>query len=168
MRNVDVGEETRIGRHWPSSLLLAAIFLGLVAICLYGIQIEPVGRIQRDFHRSSFVFLPAFLIFAGFVIYRLIVPLGAPVRVGPAGFLDLRAGRQVIPWDKITNVVVSGEFVTLTLRRGHAQSYPFTLTQRLLKWRRKSAGPGHLVIVAWCLATTPRELHDIIAAYRAA
>ncbi|SDC62984.1 hypothetical protein [Ruegeria marina] len=164
----DVSGETRVGRDWPRSVGLPIVCLFLVAVAAYGVSIEPDSWPSRRFHSGSFVILPVFLVFAPLSLYRLIRPWGAPVRLGPQGFVDLRAGRDIIPWDQITNVVARGEFVTLTLRRGFVRTYRISLGQRLLKAMRKSAGPGHLLVAGWCLSRTPSEMADMINAYRSA
>ncbi|WP_434053449.1 MAG: hypothetical protein RDA78_00645 [Roseibium sp.] len=158
--------ETRINRDWARSLSLLVICVGIVAASVYGVQLEPSGYIDHRFRSGSFIMLPAFSVLSVFVLYRCFVPWGAPVRINAEGFADLRAGKDEIPWSEISNVVRKGEYVSLTLRRKYARSYPFSLSQKALKATRKSAGPTHLLIAAWCLKTSSHHLLDTISAYR--
>ena len=167
MAGQDAAGETRIGRDWVKSLALAAICIFLVAVSAYGVGIEPEGRIDRRFRSGSFVMLPIFALVTPLVLVRLVLPWGAPVRFGPAGFADLRAGPDTIPWEEISNVVRRGDYVTLTLRRRYAKTYRWSPTQRALKAMRKSAGPTHLLVAEWCLATTATDLLEAIVAARA-
>lgn len=164
----DVSRETRIGRDWPKSVALPIVCLILVAAAAHGIGIEPDSLPSRRFHRGSFVILPVFSGLGLVSLYRLVFPRGAPVRFGPQGFVDLRAGRETIPWTQITNAVARGDFVILTLRRGFARSYRTSVSQKLLKSMRKSVGPGHLMIASWCLSQVPAEMVRMIDAYRVA
>ncbi|MCU9838906.1 hypothetical protein OEZ49_14100 [Ruegeria sp. WL0004] len=164
----DVSRETRIGRDWPKSVALPIVCLILVAAAAHGIGIEPDSLPSRRFHRGSFVILPVFSVLGLVSLYRLVFPWGAPVRFGPQGFVDLRAGRETIPWTQITNAVARGDFVILTLRRGFARSYRISVSQKLLKSMRKSVGPGHLMIASWCLSQVPAEMVRMIDAYRVA
>lgn len=160
--------EIFVRRDWPKSLALVAVSIGLVAAAVYGVQLEPDTYRARRFHETSFLILPIFTVLGLFAVYRLVIPWGAPVRLSPDGFVDLRAGRQRIPWSEITNVTSASEFVTLTLGRRFRKTYRLTWTQSLLKVTRRSAGPNHLIVADWCLATTPGELAETIRAYRAA
>ena len=163
---MDMPAEIRVRRDWPKSLALAAICAGLVAISWYGIRLEPEGSSERRFHSFSFVIFPIFLLFTPFVLYRLIIPLGAPIRADTAGFVDLRAGSKRIPWTEMRNVVRRGAYVSITLNRSFAKDYPWSWTQKLLKSTRKSAGPTHLLVADWCLASTHTDILDIIASFR--
>ena len=162
----DTNLDLQIGRDWIKSLALAAICIFVLAASIYGVLLDPSSATDRRFHNSSFVILPVFLGLSVFVLYRLVAPWGAPVRLGPSGFTDLRAGSKTIPWDQISNVVTRGEFMTLTLRRGFTKTYRMSLTQRILKARRKSAGPNHLLVADWCLSTSKGELAQLVTAYR--
>ncbi|WP_305988018.1 hypothetical protein [Roseibium sp. MMSF_3544] len=159
-------DETRINRDWPKTLALVAICLGLVAASLYGVQSEPDSYQERRFQHGSFFILPIFSVLSVFTVFRVFVPLGAPVRVNLTGFTDLRAGKTPIPWSEISNVVRKGEYVSLTLKRKYAKTYPFSWSQRALKASRKSAGPTHLLVAVWCLKTSSPDLLDIVSAYR--
>lgn len=158
--------ETRINRDWARSLSLLVICVGIIAASVYGVQSEPSSYIDHRFRSGSFIMLPVFSCLSVFVLYRCFVPWGAPVRINAEGFADLRAGKAEIPWSEISNVVRKGEYVSLTLRRKYARSYPFSLTQKALKASRKSAGPTHLLVAAWCLKTSSHHLLDTIAVYR--
>ncbi|RYH09942.1 hypothetical protein [Tropicimonas sp. IMCC6043] len=168
MPGPDISGNTLIGRDWTKSVALVVVCIGLVAAAIYGVQLEPDSYRAQRFHQTSFLILPIFSVFGLFAIYRLVIPWGAPVRLSPEGFLDLRAGRRIIPWPEITNVRSASEFVTLTLGRRFRKTYQLSWTQSLLKKVRKSAGPNHLVVADWCLATTPGDLAEAIQAYRAA
>lgn len=169
MTTPDTTQETRIGRDWPRSvgMPLAAAFV--VACSAYGVQIEdPSGYYETRFHSASFWMLPVFSVLVLVALKMLLVPFGAPVRLSPDGFADLRAAPVTVPWSEITNAVRRGQYVVLTLSRRIAKDFPFTLTQRALKAMRKSAGPSHLLVADWCLAITPTDLADLVAAYRQA
>ena len=147
-------------------MALPATCIGMAFVSLYGIQIETDSLYAHRFHSASFLMLPAFSALAAFTLFRIFVPWGAPVRISPAGFIDLRAGSRMIPWSEVSNVVRRGEYVTLTLKRKFAKSYKMSLTQKAIKARRKSAGPSHLLIADWCLEASPQELLEIISKYR--
>ncbi|MEL7527189.1 MAG: hypothetical protein AAFN16_15530 [Pseudomonadota bacterium] len=157
---------THINRDWARSLSLLVICVGIVAASVYGVQSEPDSYYEHRFHSGSFIMLPVFSVLSVFVLYRCFVPWGAPVRINAEGFADLRAGKDEIPWTEVSNVVRKGEYVSLTLRRKYARSYPFSLSQKALKATRKSAGPTHLLVAAWCLKTNSHHLLDTIMAYR--
>lgn len=158
--------ETRINCDWARSLSLLVICVGIVAASIYGVHSEPSSYYEHRFHSGSFIMLPVFSVLSVFVLYRCFVPWGAPVRISAEGFADLRAGKEEIPWSEISNVVRKGEYVSLTLRRKYARSYPFSVSQKALKATRKSAGPTHLLVAAWCLKTNSHHLLDTIAAHR--
>ncbi|WP_422040079.1 hypothetical protein [Roseibium sp.] len=158
--------ETHIRRDWGRTLALLVICVGIVAASLYGVLTEPDGYYDRRFRNASFIMLPVFSVLSVFVLYRCFVPWGPPVRINAEGFADFRAGNVWIPWSEISNVVRKGEYVSLTLRRKYARSYPFSLSQKALKASRKSAGPTHVLIAAWCLKTDSHRLLDTIRAYR--
>lgn len=158
--------ETHINRDWARSLSLLVICVGIVAASIYGVQSEPSSYYEHRFHSGSFIMLPVFSVLSFFVLYRCFVPWGAPVRISQDGFADFRAGNVWIPWTEISNAVRKGEYVSLTLHRKYAKSYPFSLSQRALKASRKSAGPTHVLIAAWCLKTNSHHLLDTITAYR--
>lgn len=169
MTTPDTTQETRIGRDWPRSVGMPLAVGFVVACSAYGVQIEDASNHwERRFHRASFWMLPVFSVLLLVSLKMLFLPVGAPVRLGPDGFADLRAAPVTVPWSEITNSVRRGQYVVLTLSRRIAKDFPFTLTQRALKAMRKSAGPSHLLVADWCLATTPTELADIVAAYRQA
>ncbi|MEO0980173.1 MAG: hypothetical protein AAFY24_23120 [Pseudomonadota bacterium] len=157
---------THINRDWARFLSLLVICIGIVAASVYGVQSEPSSYIDHRFRSGSFIMLPVFSVLSVFVLYRCFVPWGAPVRISAEGFADLRAGKEEIPWSQISNVVRKGEYVSVTLRRKYARSYPFSLSQKALKATRKSAGPTHLLVAPWCLKTNSHHLLDTITAYR--
>nr|WP_319385901.1 hypothetical protein [uncultured Roseibium sp.] len=158
--------ETHINRDWMRTLALLVICVGIVAASLHGLLTEPDGYNDRRFRNASFIMLPVFSVLSVFVLYRCFVPWGAPVRISHEGFADLRAGNVWIPWSEISNVVRKGEYVSLTLRRKYARTYPFSLSQKALKASRKSAGPTHVLIAASFLKTDSHHLLDTISAYR--
>lgn len=127
---------------------------------------NPESFYERRFHSASFVMLPGFSALSIFTLYRLFLPWGAPIRMGSAGFVDLRAGTRTIPWNEISNVVRRGDYVSLTLKPKFAKDYPISLSQKVLKATRRSAGPTHLLVADWCLATETDELAELISLYR--
>lgn len=158
--------ETHIRRDWLRSLGLLVICFGVFVASLVASTTEPSSYYEHRFHGWSFLFLPVSFVFFFFALYRCFVPWGPPVRISREGFADFRAGNVWIPWSEISNVVRKGEYVSLTLRRKYARSYPFSLSQKALKASRKSAGPTHVLIAAWCLKTDSHRLLDTIKAYR--
>ena len=168
MAEIDISSETLIGRDLTKSVALFGVCVFLTCGSALAIKIEPGGYYGNRLHSASFVGLPLFSFFAGFVLYRLFVPRGAPVRLSRDGFSDLRAGAALIPWDEITNVVRRGQYVSLTLSRKFVKSYPFSLTQRVLKSTRKSARPSHVLVADWCLKTGHMQMLELIQAYREA
>lgn len=158
--------ETRINRDWARLIGLLVVCVGLVGTSLWALTTEPSGYYGHRFHGLSYFLLPASFFFFFFALYRCFVPWGPPVRISREGFADFRAGNVWIPWSEISNVVRKGEYVSLTLRRKYARSYPFSLSQKALKASRKSAGPTHVLIAAWCLKTDSHRLLDTIKAYR--
>ena len=161
--STDTSGEIRIQRDWKRSLALPAICLFLALASIYGMQIEPHSIYEHRSHSASFIMFPTFSVLFPFTLFRLFVPWGAPVRMSPAGFVDLRAGTRPIPGYEISNVVRRGEFVSLTLKRKFAKGYKLSFTQRALKATRKSAGPTHLLVAYWCLETTPVQLLEIVS-----
>lgn len=162
---IDTSRELEIGRDWKKSIALVAISLGLAALFAFGMQIEPDGYRETRFRDWSYLLLPAFLALAGWGTYRLFAPRGAPVRLRPDGFVDLRAGKRTIPWTEVRNVARHGNYIYLTLRLAYARRYSFTLSQRLVKSRRSNAGPSHLLLTDWCLAESQSRLLELINAY---
>lgn len=166
MNKPDISHDTLIGRDWVKSLALPLICLFVTGASVYGVQIEPHSYYEHRFHSGSFIALPVFSVLTGFAAYRLLVPFGPLLRLTPTGFADRRAGRGLLPWGEITNVVRRGEFISLTMSRKLAKSYRLSLTQRLLKSTRKNARPSHILVADWCLKTRQSELLDLITGYR--
>lgn len=110
--------------------------------------------------------LPISVVFLIFVVYGLVIPFGAPVRITPEGFIDLRIGSKIIPWTEIRNVSRKGQFVALTLNRKFAAAYKLSITQHVLKRFTKSAGPSHILVAEWCLTMTQTQLMDSVSEYR--
>jgi len=166
MTKPDTTTEMQIGRDWTKSLALTAILICLLFVWAYGTTIEPHDLYDRRFRDASILMLPIFSVLSVVTLVSLVKPWGAPVRISPSGFFDLRAGSRIVPWDEISNVVRRGDYVTLTLKRRFGKTYRMSLTQKALKASRKSAGPNHLLIADWCLETNPHQLFDIVTAYR--
>ena len=164
-QKTDVTGSMSVGRDWVKAVAFSAVCVFLVIVSAYGVQMEPTGVVDMRFHSGSFIILPVFSVMTLFSLYRLAVPWGPPVRISTEGIVDLRAGSRIIPWDQISNVVARGELIQLTLRRNFAKEYPYSLTQRILKATRRSAGPGHLLIAPWFLATTTEQLIKNIKAH---
>lgn len=163
MTRTEISSETRVQRNWIKSFALPAICLFVALASVYGMQIEPHSVYEHRFHSASFIIFPIFSVLFPFTLFRLFVPWGAPVKMSSVGFIDLRAGSRLIPWDEVSNVVRRGEFVSLTLKRKFAKDYEMSFTQRMLKATRKSAGPTHLLVADWCLETSPEQLLEIIS-----
>lgn len=92
MVGLDRLNETRIQRDWIKSLALVPNCMSLVVISLHRMRIGPGSFYERRFHTASFLMFPIFSALSAFTLFRLFVPWGAPVRMSPAGFVDLRAG----------------------------------------------------------------------------
>jgi hypothetical protein len=168
MVKLNVSDETLIKRDWLKSIALAVLTFCLAIAFRYGVQIEPTSVYDHRFHNASIWMLPSSVVFLFFVLYRLVIPIGAPVRLSPAGFMDLRVGRKIMPWNEIRNVSRKGQFVALTLNRKFAATYPLSITQRILKTFTKSAGPSHILIAEWCLMTDQTQLTSLLNEYREA
>lgn len=54
---------------------------------------------------------------------------------------------------------------SLVLKPKFPKACPPRLGQRLLKSRRKTAGPGHVLVAASCVAPQAQDLSDVIPAY---
>ena len=159
--------ETRhVTRDWPRTLGLVAVGLFLIAAAAYGVQLEPDGHQARRFHQDSFVILPLASLLACVAIWRLVIPLGAPLLIGRTGITDLRMNRAEIPWDAVRHCARKGDFVVLTLKPTFARTYRVPVEQKLVKAAYKRIGPNHLMLATWCLNTTPQELLEIVQRYR--
>jgi len=167
MMQIDTSSEMQIGRDWLKSLALIVISVLVCVSFVYAAQSEAQGYYAQRAKTGAYIIVPLMVPFTFWIIFRLFVPFGPLLRVGPDGFADRRVNSDLIPWTEVKNVVARAEFVTLTLSRGFARNYRMSLGQRVLKHRRK-AGPGHLVVAYWCMAEPQSSLKDIIAAYRVA
>jgi hypothetical protein len=167
MTNIDTSTELRIGRDWVKSLALIGICIFVCVAFVYAAQSEDRGYYAQRAKTGAYLILPLMVPFTFWVIFRLFVPIGPLLRIGPDGFADRRVNTDLIPWAEIKNVVARSEFVTLTLSRSFQKGYPMSLGQRLLKRHRK-AGPSHVVVAYWCLNEPKTPLKDIITAYLAA
>ena len=167
MANLDTSAEMAIGRDWVKSLALIGICVFVCVAFAYIVQSETSGYYQQRAKTGGYFILPLMVPFTLWVTFRLFVPLGPLLRISPEGFADRRVNTRLVPWSEVKNIVARSDFVTLTLSRGFAKSYPMSLGQRLLKWKRK-AGPSHLVVAYWCTKPTEINLKDILSAYRAA
>jgi hypothetical protein len=147
---------------------LCLLFACLAGVSWFGLQITPSSVYDHRFHDASFILFPLMCVLTPLAFWRLIAPLGPPIRMDGEGITDLRAGAEKVLWSDILNVVQRGEYVILTLSRKRAKTYPFSWSQRLLKTTRKSAGPSHLLIALWCLKTTRSTLFEQIETHRGA
>ena len=147
MANLDTSAEMAIGRDWVKSLALIGICVFVCVAFAYIVQSETSGYYQQRAKTGGYFILPLMMPFTLWVTFRLFVPLGPLLRISPEGFADRRVNTRLVPWS--------------------AKSYPMSLGQRLLKWKRK-AGPSHLVVAYWCTKPTEINLKDILSAYRAA
>ena len=164
MSAVDTSQEMTIGLDWARSLaLLLTCVIVLVAFTNF-IQDDGTRLIDRRARFAAHFVLPIFAVFTPWVLFRLFVPFGPLLRIGPDGFSDGRVNKDLVPWPEVSNIVARSEVVTLTLSLKFARSYRMSLGQKFLKRRRK-AGPSHLVIATSFLASTEPHLKDILAAY---
>lgn len=167
MSALDTSQEMTIGRDWARSLVLLLICVFVLVSFTYFLRTEADGHIDQRAKTGAYIIVPIFALFTPFVIFRLFVPFGPLLRIGPEGFADRRVSSQLVPWSEVKNIVARSEFVTLTLSRRFAKTYPMSLGQKILKRRRK-AGPSHLVVADWCVKQTSPGLFDILTSYRAA
>jgi hypothetical protein len=168
MSQIDTSDEHRIGRDWIKSIALVLICVLVTMLMIYATTTTGTSRHDIRFRNGAYVMLPFMAPFTLWVVYRLFVPIGALLCISRDGFADRRVSPQIIPWSEISNIVRRGEFTSLTLSRTFLPTYRFSLSQRLLKWRRKSARPSHLLIADWCLARGETALVDILKAYHTA
>ena len=152
------------GRNLPKAAALVGVCAFVTAASWFGVSIDPDSFYEIRFHQASFILLPLFSACTVFVTYWILVPLGPPVIIDHDGFTDRRVSSQTIPWDQITNVVRKGIYVSLTLRRSFTPNYSMSWRQKLLKARRKSAGPNHVLISVDLLRVTESELTEAIQA----
>lgn len=151
----------RYHRKIVQSVAVVLIMAVLTVIGWFGTQIEdPVGIPARQFHQMSFLMVPGFGLATVLFAYWLAIPFGTVLRIDQSGLTDRRINRKTIPWDQITNIRRTGIYVTLTLNRRFTPSYKLSLRQRILKSRRKSAGPNHVLISVDTLNVTEAELEQ--------
>ena len=161
----DTTQETRIGRDWLKSVVLWVLCIVMCLIAAYGVQIEVDGPIDQRFQTGSWFLLTTMGLFAVWVSFRLVIPFGALVILGPHGIADRRINPDLIPWTEVTNIASKSDFVTLTLTQKFSKSYRLSPSQRVLKALQKTAGPRHVKIAAWCLASRQSELASHAAAF---
>lgn len=164
---IDIGQDRRIGRDWVKSLALIAICIGTCIFFVYAAQSEASGYYEQRAKTGAYFILPLMVPFTVWVIFRLFVPFGALILINPQGVADRRVNRNLIPWREISNVVRRGEYTVLTLKPGFLKTYSFNIGQKLLKSRRKTAGPRHMLIAPWSVAVQNHSLDELIETYHA-
>jgi hypothetical protein len=164
MAVIDTSKEMTVNRDWVKSLALIGICLLLCAVFFHLVQGDATSYYEQRAKTGGYIALPILVPFTLWIIFRLFIPFGPVLWIGPDGFADRRVSSQLIPWVEIKNIVARSEFVTLTLSQSFSKSYSMSFGQRLLKLHRK-AGPRHLVVAYWCTATTDLSLRDALITF---
>lgn len=168
MSDIDISLHRTIGRDWIKSCALFAICACCTALMVYATTTTGTSAHDIRFRSGAYFILPFMAPFTVWVLYRLVVPFGALLSVSPDGFADRRVNSDIVPWSGIGNITRRGEFISITLKRGVLKTYTFSTSQRLIKSRRKTARPSHLLVATWGVAPANLDLVTLLKSYHGA
>ncbi|WP_375174510.1 hypothetical protein [Pseudooceanicola sp.] len=163
---IDTSGVTVFGRDWTKCFGAVGIGLGLTAIGYVMLMQDGTDLMDRRARQGGILILPFGALFGLYWLGRLLDPRRDLVRLTPEGIRDIRVYPQQLAWSDITNARTVGSYVILTITRAMARSLPLTLSQKLRKRLRASAGPGHLLLPSEGLKASQTALFEAIEAYR--